>query len=59
MEEIRKKKLHYTEFYGDGDSKMFLAVKETYKGTKIKKWECLGHVQKRVGFHLRNLKKKC
>ena len=32
-----KKKLHYTEFYGDGDSKMFLAVKETYKGTKIKK----------------------
>ena len=41
---IRKNKLRYTEFYGDGDSKSFLAVKETYNGTKIKMLECVGHV---------------
>ena len=35
---IRKRKLRFTEFYGNGDSKSFLAVKETYKDTKIKKW---------------------
>ena len=34
-----------------------LAVKETYKGTKIKKLECVGHVQKRVGCRSSNLKK--
>ena len=53
---IRKNKLRYTEIYGGEDSKSFLAVKETYKGTKIKKLECVGHVQKRVGCRLRNLK---
>ena len=41
---IRKNKLRHTEFYGDGDSKKFLAVKETYNGTKIKMLECVGHV---------------
>ena len=51
---IRKNKLRYTEFCGDGDSKSFLAVKETYKGTKIKRLECVGHVQKRVGCRLHN-----
>ena len=54
---IRKNKLRYTEFYRDRDSKSFLAVKETYKGTKIKKLECVGHVQKRMGCRLRNLKR--
>ena len=54
---IRKNKLRYTEFYEDGDSKSFLAVKETYKGTKVKKLECVGHVQKRVGCRLCHLKK--
>ena len=34
-----------------------MAVKETYKGTKVKKLECVAHVQKRVGCRLRNLKK--
>ena len=53
---IRKNKLRYTEFNGDGDSKSFLAVKETYKGTKIKKLENVGNVQKRVGCRLSNLK---
>ena len=54
---IRKNKLRYTEFYGDGDRKSFLAVKETYKGKKITKLECVGHAQKRVGYRLLNLKK--
>ena len=54
---IRKNKLRYTEFYGDGDRKGFLAVKETYKGKKIKKLECVGHAQKRMGCRLRNFKK--
>ena len=34
--------------------KVFLAVKETYKAKRL---ECVGRVQKRVGCHLRNLKK--
>ena len=49
----------YTSFYGDGDSKAYPAIKDTYGPTKpIKKFECVGHHQKRVGSRLRNLKKK-
>ena len=54
---IDKNKLRYTEFYGDGDSKSFLAVKNTYPKIEVVKRECVGHVQKRVGTRLRNLKK--
>ena len=50
---IRKNKLRYTGFYGDGVSKKILALKETYKGTRVKKLECVGNVQKRVGCRLR------
>ena len=32
-------------------------VKNTYADTEVKKWECVGHVQKRVGCRLWNLKK--
>ena len=32
-------------------------MKETYKGTKIKKLESVGHVQKRGGCRLRSFKK--
>ena len=45
---VNKNKLRYTEFYWDGDSNSFLEVKEAYMGTKIKKLECVGHVQKVV-----------
>ena len=55
---IEKHKLRYTEFLGDGDSKSYLSVKETYPGIEVKKLECVGHYQKRVGTRLRNLKKK-
>ena len=56
---VEKNKLRYTEFYGDGDSKSFNTVKNTYAGMKVKKLECVGHVQKRVvGCRLQNVKKK-
>ena len=56
---MEKNKLRYTEFYGDGDSKSFNTVKNTYAGMKVKKLECVGHVQKRVvGCRLQNVKKK-
>lgn len=51
--------LEYTEFYGDGDSKSYLAVCELqpYPNKSIAKKECVGHYQKRLGTALRKLKK--
>ena len=54
---IEKHGLRYVKFLGDGDSKSFPAVVDTYDGLKVEKLECIGHVQKRVGNRLRNLKK--
>lgn len=53
-------KLQYTEYYGDGDSKGFDEVEDTYEEhcVKVKKKECVGHVQKRLGTALRKLKKE-
>ena len=45
------RKLQYTEYFGDGDSKV-------YDNIHIEKKECDGHVQKRVGTALRKLKKE-
>ena len=56
---VEKHNLRYTKFLGDGDSKSFPAVKSIYPDIEVKKLECVGHVQKRVGTRLRNLKKKC
>ena len=51
--------LYYTSFYGDGGSKAYPVVKDIYCPSKpIKKFECVGHYQKRVGSRLHNLKKK-
>ena len=56
---VQKHGLFYTSFYGDGDSKAFPAVKDTYGPKKaIVKKECIGHYQKRVGNRLRKLKDK-
>ena len=55
---VSEYKLRYTEFYGDGDSKSHPTVENTYPGLKVKKRECIGHVQKRVGYRLRELKKR-
>lgn len=57
---IAKTKLEYHVFIGDGDSKSFAAVCEAKPygpDVAIAKEECVGHVQKRVGSNLRNLKK--
>lgn len=51
--------LRYTKYLGDGDSSSFKTVKESkpYDGVEVQKLECVGHVQKRVGSRLRNLRK--
>lgn len=60
----RSRDLHdamYTTYIGDGDSKTFTAVlKENPYGEEypVMKCECVGHVQKRMGTRLRNVKKK-
>ena len=51
-------KLQHTEYFGDGDSKAYQEVQNCYENIHIEKKECVGHVQKRVGTALRNLKKK-
>lgn len=55
-EETRK--LQYTEYFGDGDSKAYNEVENSYKGIHVEKKECVGHVQKRIGTALRKLKKE-
>ena len=40
----------------DGDSKAFNTVENVYDGCKVIKLDCVGHVQKRMGRHLLNLK---
>jgi len=55
---IEVNQLRYMEYYGDGDSKSFTSVENVYAPDVVKKQECIGHVQKRVGTRLRELKKK-
>ena len=52
---IETKKLRYTTYLGDGDSKSYNEISQSnpYPGHKIEKLECIGHVQKRVGARLR------
>lgn len=56
---VHQRSLMYTTFIGDGDSKSYRAVCEAdpYSGIPITKEECIGHVQKRLGTGLRELKK--
>ena len=55
---ISDRKLSYTEYYGDGDSKGFASAKDTYHPIPVIKRECIGHIQKRVGNRLRKLKQE-
>ncbi|GFV73149.1 uncharacterized protein TNCV_3665661 [Trichonephila clavipes] len=55
---IVKRGLKYAHYYGDGDSKGFISVKDAYGKDSVTKYECIGHVQKRVGTRLRKLKSK-
>ena len=54
---IESYKLRYTEFLGDGDCKSHSSIKNMYDGVEVTKLECVGHIQKRVGSRLRQLKK--
>ncbi|GFV69086.1 uncharacterized protein TNCV_2929151 [Trichonephila clavipes] len=54
----KNRRLQYTQYYGDGDSKAFISMKDTYELNSVTKFECIGHVQKRVGSCLRKLKTK-
>lgn len=54
---IKKHGRMYTTYIGDRDSKAFLAVKESKPYNKdVEKHECVGHLQKRMGTRLRNMK---
>lgn len=58
----RSETLHdvkYANYIGDGDSKTYSAIKnaDPYENLVVKKKECIGHVQKRMGTRLRNVKK--
>ncbi|KAJ8891059.1 hypothetical protein PR048_010568 [Dryococelus australis] len=50
--------VRYVQFLGDGDSKAYRSVAESkpYQDVEIKKVECVGHVQKRMGTRLRKFK---
>lgn len=55
------RQLRYTTFIGDGDAKTIStrhAAAPNGPDVKITKKECVGHAQKRVGNHLRRLKKE-
>ncbi|GFY29581.1 uncharacterized protein TNCV_2627511 [Trichonephila clavipes] len=41
-----KRDLQYTEYYGDGESKGFLQVKDIYGENSVTKFECIGHTKK-------------
>ena len=51
--------VHYTKYIGDGDSKTFFNITKAQpygKEIKIEKLECIAHVGKRFGYHMRKLK---
>ncbi|XP_070536304.1 uncharacterized protein [Ptychodera flava] len=52
-----KHKLRYSQFIGDGDSAAYQSVKDVYASDNIivQKEDCVGHIQKRMGTHLRKL----
>ncbi|GFV37566.1 uncharacterized protein TNCV_4981881 [Trichonephila clavipes] len=55
---IVKRGLKYGHYYGDGDSKGFISVKDTYGKDSVTKYECIGHVQEIISGRLRKLKSK-
>ena len=55
---ITKHNLRYKWMVSDGDSKAFNSVENVYDDCKVIKLDCVGHVQKRMGKHLINLKSK-
>ena len=55
---VEKRQLRYLTYIGDGDIKSHqnVVAADPYPGYFIKKAECVGHVQKRVGKRLLNFK---
>lgn len=58
----RSTELHnvkYANYIGDGDSKTYAAIRDNspYEDLEVQKKECIGHVEKRMGTRLRNVKK--
>ena len=49
--------MRYMNFYGDGDTKSFYAIENIYPERTVRKYGCVGHVQKRMGKRLRQLRK--
>ena len=62
FQHLEKRRLRYTNYVGDGDTKSFKIVTDNKlygDDVKITKKECIGHVQKRIGKAHRDLKKAC
>ena len=63
---VTKHKLRYTRFIGDGDTNTYKTVVDSkpygnfmiHKNKQNNNKKCVGHVQKRMGTRLRNLKKR-
>ena len=56
---VEKYNLQYVNYLGDGDSSSFATVQEAQlygPDIVINKLECIGHIQKRIGSRLRDLK---
>ena len=53
---LKNRCVRYINYFGDGDSKAYVSVKDTYQPDIVKKSECVEHYQKRVGTRLRKLK---
>ncbi|GFY19140.1 uncharacterized protein TNCV_4225041 [Trichonephila clavipes] len=56
---LSHRSVRYTSYIGDGDSKTFSSITASNpygEYITVSKIECVGHVQKRMGTHLRKLK---
>ncbi|GFU34816.1 uncharacterized protein TNCV_2320091 [Trichonephila clavipes] len=56
---LSHRSVRYTSYIGDGDSKTFSSITASNpygEDITVSKNECVGHVQKRMGTHLRKLK---
>ena len=64
LHSIDKNGLRYTTFVGDGDSNCYASVCEALRNAptcysyEVKKEECVGHIQKRIGTALCEYKRK-
>ena len=57
---VEERCLRYTTYLGDGDSKSFQDIVNAnpYPGKTCNRYECVGHVQKRVAAHINTLRQE-